>query len=120
MPSEQPRVLTLADLDTLTDRERDAAVAELVMGWKPVGESYSYEHGGQYFWLDERGKPTWRADAFSTDPAADYEVLVKVREEWGEKSVMLFRRYLKGPSDYVKGDYARAALRVVLEEREHG
>lgn len=66
----------------------------------------------------------------STDPAADYEVLVKVRETWEPLKVCDFRDALtlawarafearrqsgtiiivSGPNQYQPGDYSRAAL----------
>lgn len=101
--------------------------AERVMGW----EYHEHENGSCYLggnkdpsclW-DYRARGDWSP---STDPAADYEVLVHVRENWGPQKQCAFvvelqkTRYAKARhinipamvADlcYESGDYSRAAL----------
>ena len=90
--------------DELTDpRERDAAVAERVMGWEWRTYGPGFSHSGHIRWMDRPDAPNgpcgpdivtatgdepaavdglrW-VPKFSTDPAADYAVLEHVRREW--------------------------------------
>ena len=87
-------------------RELDAKVAEKVMGWmvNPTHDQF---------------KP-------STDPAADYSVLVKVREAWGADATGKFVDALvelwhfPTPLMYRPGDYAKAALTALGVEHTEG
>src|SRR5690606_36208905 len=73
----------------LDARERDAAVAEHVMGWRPMslanGMEFFSAGGNEMFvgrnvYVGDKAVTGWSP---STDPIADYEVLRHVRESWG-------------------------------------
>ena len=92
-------------------RERDAGVAELVMGWRlglleryvdAEHDDYRYRHpvsgksfsGSTYSIAHITGYPV-RDDGktiphFTTDPSADYSVLEFVRREWDEPQLIDF------------------------------
>lgn len=127
----------------------DRKIAELVMGWKwhRMGRRYTLASDGAFHPTFMRDHGIEVVDApptdidtdtvidatgvkkYSTDPAADYEVLVKVRETWDRAQFMRFCAELAdiaiGRSSWVSrgddevcgmyqpGDYAKAALRAV-------
>lgn len=129
-------------------RELDALVAEKVMGWQwyvDLDDVASKIHGYRYL---HKGVPHWSRKAsgnepiwhdhiyglpeFTTDPAADYEVLKHVRERWSlqDKTVFedalstlfadKFRRDRTGSIVswntsclYEPGDYSMAALKAL-------
>lgn len=102
-------------------------VATEVVGWT------RNEKG---FWFKPGKRHSWRWDAidpppYSTDPSADYEVLVLVRENWGAEvgtfSAILSRLWFDrgdypsdSPTQYQPGDYSRAALLSTLEAKVGG
>lgn len=146
---------------------QDAEVGRLVMGYE--GEPFHFcTHDGQAMsaWVDRRDGPwytlrdlqEWLADhhsrgihkelwietqqrfpKYTTDPAADYSVLVKVRETWDQMRLLYFgaalddlwARLHKMPLGcemrqcgmrqltYQPGDYSRAALAVLKAEASH-
>ena len=104
-------------------REIDARVAELVMGWKP-----DKKNSGA--WIPPGKEPlrsgyyTAQPGSFTTDPAADYEVLKHVREKWGSTAVGHFianlgdmwgERGYNCALWYQPGDYNKAALLALGE-----
>lgn len=122
----------------MTDRELDAMVAEKVMGWKyhrchergKGATVYHFLPPGEYppaWWHKptEHPKPPdnkkhrvfeFDLPRYTTDPAADYAVLVKVRESWTPEQTGAFVDALIAlwhyptPIQYRPGDYSRAAL----------
>lgn len=97
----------------------DALVAEKVFGWKKtrgVGglTGYGRDAAGELRVLP----------AYSTDIAADYSVLVHIRDAWSANQLKNFRAHLwktwdarhrglmvlKSELSYEPGDYSRAAL----------
>ena len=100
-------------------RELDAWIAERVMGWTRSADGYWQDPN---YPLPEMLPPAFHSTAF-----ADYQVLVKVREEWDEKLSLAFVRHCsaiwvdrepecgtQGWPCYEIGDYSRAA-RAALE-----
>jgi hypothetical protein len=113
-------------------RELDALVAEKVMGWTffDVSGGQIPKHEATMCWASP-GSPSHHREElpfYSTDPTADYSVLVRVRETWGWKMRDAFYAALcaawterrtsnvhLGWGDhsslwYSPGDYSRAAL----------
>jgi hypothetical protein len=112
-------------------RELDAKVAEKVFGastmtddsW-PFQESYpNPDYNGQIFWRLLR--------KYTSDAAADYEVLKHVREKWEDDLTYSFHESLFGlwrkrsknagwsemtPLVYEPGDYSIAALKALGED----
>lgn len=116
----------------MNDRILDARVARRIMGWKP-------------HIVQERRSNT-RADAanpmipdvpwYTSDPAADYEVLKRVRATWSPALNVEFARQLERiwkdrfyagmtlpllsswVCCYQPGDYSRAALRALDAEAQ--
>ena len=111
----------------MSERELDAEVARKVMGWEVHFRNTA-------FWVDAADANKlcdrvlasvgdWRP---STDPAADYEVLKHVREQWDAEPQAEFKAALEDiwqPRSrsrgglihfyilaYAVGDYSRAAL----------
>ena len=62
----------------MTERERDALVAERVMGWSRV-------HGNE--WLNSAGKLMIRPGRFSTDIAAAWQVVERMHKNYWVASV---------------------------------
>jgi hypothetical protein len=122
-----------------TPGEVDARVAEEVMGYtfhqnhsaacggirqveaRPPGGEVLLDDGVQVGHAARFGAWTIRSvPAYSTDPAADYSVLVKVRETWDSLRLTKFSRALETLWEidcssfsfirYKPGDYSRAAL----------
>lgn len=90
-------------------RERDAAVAEFVMGWNIERKYAYYVEGG--WWVDgdehEKGwnslQPVYRngddelwmvIPEFTTSADDDYRVLEHVRREWGDEQQGVFSELL--------------------------
>lgn len=136
----------------MTDRTLDAYIAEHVMGWKPMRRGL--------YWSDDKHRAQMILDsdihqariklgiegdcigdgfvfAPSTDPAADYQVLERVRETdpdwlcrmreelkraWDERAYaheeMTSKREVYGCTQYLPGDYSRAAATVLDAEGE--
>lgn len=88
----------MATWDEMTPRERDAWVAENVMGWER--EPDEQHPGANVAWfkppVGQRGENTGTtilsstAKPFTTDASADYLVLQKVRETWTGEPVETF------------------------------
>lgn len=109
-------------MTTAEARELNERVAEKVLGWRR-GRS----ERGEAPWILPDGVTAWTVRYFTTDAAADYEVLCHVRETWDgparyammkrlttmwlERCVE-FERWLA----YMPGDYSRAALAVMEGE----
>jgi hypothetical protein len=105
-------------------RELDARVATEIMGWKR-----GRPERGEYPWRRPDGSwhPSHVVPGYTSDPAADYEVLCHVRETWdGPKQAAMMERlttmwaersaeYLRWLA-YMPGDYSRAALAVMEGE----
>lgn len=74
--------------DEMEPCERDAWVAEHVMVWTLADRRQMGWGDGPAVWLtgepfdDEHSNPTHQEPQFTTDAAADYLVLVRVRETW--------------------------------------
>jgi hypothetical protein len=128
-----------------TDREADAKVAELVMGFTrtPVRVKGSTNYGDCWLqpdapeidgqWTAHELHVYYAPRFYTTDPAADYQVLAHVREKWGAEHHCAMRDELKmawerrahdsdkaevwGPTQYRPGDYSRAALAVIEKEQ---
>lgn len=131
-------------------REDDARVAELVMG------TLSFRQSGSWYHITingtERASEQGRDRAlkyalnlggdrlvvphYTTDPAADYQVLEHVREKWeplqhctmrdelqmawGERARDAEVAQVWGPTQYRPGDYSRAALAALDKEQQDG
>jgi hypothetical protein len=123
------------DWDAATARERDCWVAEKVMGWRQVSIP-PVEHAFAKCEGREPDPGPWRVmpgydpitalksvPEYTTDPAADYEVLKRVRETWEDTSdfhhalseIWGFRHFRTkhmlwvNPLLYEPGDWAHAA-----------
>lgn len=133
-------------------REQDAKVAELVMGFArtPVRIRGSINHVDCWLRLDAPENGHWAAHElrayygpreYTTDPAADYQVLEHVRGAWEPDRLCKMRDELEkvwwqraheieqaedtqlqvyGCTQYRPGDYSRAALAAVEKEQQHG
>lgn len=137
--------------DEMTPRQRDAWVAERIFGWHkrslgpiPTGVTVA---GSFDDWLDKNGLATYPVSLWnpSQHPGYDYEVLKKVRKEWGgkqdgfmERDRFLFHlrciisKRVLGDNDWIQqtvayfyyepGDYSHAAWMVlgekICEEKE--
>lgn len=123
----------------LPARKRDALVAEKIMGLYAVKEERGYGYGPEdteTVWRDKATHFKFNTGArnrinFSTNAAADYAVLVRVRETWEQVALERFVHWLdtlfhlhrmeaKGNGNerciyYLPGDYSIAAL-AALEE----
>ena len=127
----------------------NALVAERVMGWKRGQRgNWIVSVPPNHEWLSDDGgwEPTTKEVTFpledlhippySTDPAADYEVLVFVRENWEEAKRLSFGLQLSsilddrwGANDfgdvetagyyYQPGDYSRGALLTTLLAKDN-
>jgi hypothetical protein len=79
---------------TLDNMEVDMLVAEKVMGLEPwPGAPGAFK--APIVLPGQQPRPS-HPPSYSTDPAADYEVLVKVRETWQGLNRMWFNVKLKG------------------------
>ena len=133
----------------MTNRELDAAVAEVIFGWRWYAAAWgSLRFLGNPNWTEDSPEtPHWplteastklplcddwqlSVPRYTTDPTADYSVLVQVRETWEWEAVFQFHRetreiwqarYIESIMtgrlpimddwyQYVAGDYSRAAL----------
>lgn len=80
----------------MTDEELNHWIAENVMGWKLCDRrAMGWGEGPPVYSTGEdpedlNSSPTRRDPRFSTDPADDYLVLVKVRETWDDKQISAF------------------------------
>lgn len=120
---------------TTTDaRELDARVAEFVMGIHLIHDTAQvpdYYRGMGPYWAPPVGEPGfaehWPIPHYTSNPAADYEVLRRVRETWLHNEQYLFANALaelyrprkEGNHPilrYIPGDYSRAALAVMEGE----
>lgn len=138
---------------TITDaRAMDARVAEMVMGWTWATlnpERYPDTPPARFLISPEEASRSWNVPAtldlpldtpdhawnsaphYTTDTAADYEVLRHVRRFWSAEQRMRFGRVLvhkiwrgrwgngwamPAAMLYEPGDYARAALAVMEGE----
>lgn len=168
-PSGRGKItMTTKHWDEMTARERDAWAAENVMGlpmkwfhcWRdpecgslvvddprsPIGAFGAGNHPCYFSPSLDSGcfdDPTYwdPCENYSTDPAADYAVLVHVRENWGDHSwgdrfchfmdamntVWQNRRDThpdfgdqEGWSCYLPGDYTHAAWLAMNEENDNG
>ena len=126
--------------EDMEPRERDAWVAESVMGWRPYWETAPLE--GE-IWMLPPGKShaveSEIAPPFTTDASADYLVLQKVREMWAcpaakrnERSLLyMFAEHLHEiqyarkdgcmgneitPVFYEPGDYSHAAYLALASD----
>lgn len=114
----------------MDERTLDARVARLIMGWRPriVRDWPAPSRDGN----TARSPDVPR---YTSDPAADYEVLRRVRETWSYALNVEFARQLErtwkdrlyagtiGPFSnwaccYQPGDYARAALKTLELETQ--
>lgn len=124
--------VTLTELLALDPRERDARVAELVMGWRDIApreiRGYGCPDQVMLFGVAPDDPLSNLVPHYSTDIAADYVVLEKVRADWGEERIAVFASCLRDvwdtrpsacrlicnggdlPLAYRAGDYALAAL----------
>lgn len=115
------------DWDSAEPRDRDAWIATQVFGW-------THDIWGNIAgWRDSQGE--WKgglsANRFTTDPAADYEVLKRVRETWDRRMTEAFyielRKILNSKMfgvyrnmSYEPGDWSWAAYRATRKEDNHG
>ena len=113
-------------------RKLDAEVAEKVIGWRVEWT----DAGGLGLapWVSYDGSTRYLCEHYSTDPAADYSVLVKVRETWDADARELFLEALQDVmierssvtkgiglawlAMYRPGDYSRAALAALRSTGE--
>ncbi len=114
----------------MDERTLDTRVARLIMGWRPsiVRDRPAVSPNGN--WAQSLDVPH-----YTSDPAADYEVLRRVRETWSYALNVEFARQLErmckdrlyagttGPFSswaccYQPGDYARAALKTLELETQ--
>ncbi|MFH1603177.1 MAG: hypothetical protein ABIH03_04650 [Pseudomonadota bacterium] len=141
---------------SMTDNETDAAVAREVMGlngvelghadywFNPCQCGYHAERGGMcgrndkpaYIYRSTEAERWDFVPCYTSDVAADYEVLDHVRRNWKSELVCDFRDSVKctwdaraqsytrgdgigvwGLTQYQPGDYARAALAIIRIER---
>jgi hypothetical protein len=119
----------------LTGRALDAAVAERVMGWTDLRDEWvrgvDVPGRNMLFGFDPECKRRAMVEYYHADIAADYAVLVRVRETWDARSRRKFRDAIEqlwcrdeesgpawkiGPLTYRPGDYARAALLALAED----
>lgn len=124
--------------DAMTPRERDAWVAEHVMGWRDVDDGKFMakwkgydEDTGKVLWdqTDHSGIPSEGGcrdflPNCSTDASADYLVLKKVRETWGNDKKIKFEMNLESQfhrtgccqaMNYQSGDYSYAAYLTLTQ-----
>lgn len=117
--------------EAMQPRDRDAWVAEHVMGWER--EPQEWHPGANVVWFRpdeaycrehrEQNQSTLLATAmtFTTDAAADYLVLERVRETWDEDRRIRFNDWLEvmmtGLSDYRIGQYSQAAFLTMENDK---
>lgn len=112
----------------MNERTLDARVARLIMGWRPrIVRDWPATSPNGNSGLD--------VPRYTSDPAADYEVLKRVRGTWSYALNVEFARQLErmwkdrlyagatGPFSnwaccYQPGDYARAALKTLEQETQ--
>ena len=128
-PADAEKTLPVFDWEAATPRERDAWVAENVMGYDmanpPIIPVFDFT-GRPFRELIDDWWPT-----FTTDPSADYAVLKHVRETWGKVELYLFDNavlgllgkplgpYLSRPTYYVHytpGVWSHAAYLTLTSE----
>lgn len=138
--------MTLEHLLALPARERDAMVAEKVIGWPRHEVRIKGSTDTVTVWTDNPAiaDGVWSMNElrlygtppeYSTEVDADYAVLVKVRETWATEAKMVFARILRElwgsrpswcecifnngdlPLAYLPGDYALASLAALEEAR---
>jgi len=123
-------------VDAMTPEVFAAAVAEKVMGWKPIDRRRAGWGDGLPVWeTDSESSPTFQGFTPAKSADHDYRVLQRVRETWSENQRERFAMWLESviygrigkacascePADlelivhYEPGDYATSALLVVLE-----
>lgn len=112
----------------MNERALDARVARLIMGWRPrIVRDRSA--------APSNGSPGLDVPRYTSDPAADYEVLRRVRETWSYALNVEFARQLERTWKdhlytgvartfsswaccYQPGDYARTALKTLERETQ--
>jgi hypothetical protein len=115
--------MNLTDLRMEDPKAFNQMVAEKVMGWELANRrACGWGDGPPVFYTRDAESPTFQGPDFADDANHDYKLLRHVRRTWSEQRQLDFGEAIEqiwrtrngfAGLQYMIGDYAHAALRVV-------